>query len=57
MVLRVMPDAAQDAGVVFNPVRDTNAELRLRSELNSLCEVAISMGRAAVAVNLGYGWK
>ena len=47
VVLRVMLDAAQDAGVAFDPIRDTNAELRLRPELNSLCEKAIVMGRAA----------
>jgi hypothetical protein len=46
VVLRVMLDAAQDAGVIFDPIRDTNKELRLRSELNSLCEKAIIMGRA-----------
>ncbi|MBU9849645.1 phospholipase effector Tle1 domain-containing protein [Rahnella aceris] len=46
VVLRVMLDAAQDAGVVFDPIRDTNAELKLRPELNSLCEKAIVMGRA-----------
>jgi hypothetical protein len=41
-----MLDAAQDAGVVFDAIRDTNTELRLRPELNSLCEKAIVMGRA-----------
>lgn len=46
VVLRVMLDAAQDAGAVFDPIRDTNAELKLRRELNSLCEKAIVMGRA-----------
>lgn len=46
VVLRVMLDAAQDAGVVFDLVRDTNAELKIRPELNSLCEKAIVMGRA-----------
>lgn len=46
VVLRVMLDAAQDAGVVFDPVRDTNAELKLWPELNRLCEKAIVMGRA-----------
>ncbi|MGX9307116.1 phospholipase effector Tle1 domain-containing protein [Pantoea ananatis] len=46
VILRVMLDAAQDAGVVFDPIRDTNAELKLRPELNSLCEKAIIMGRA-----------
>ncbi|MBD8213527.1 phospholipase effector Tle1 domain-containing protein [Erwinia persicina] len=47
VVLRVMLDAAQDAGAVFDPIRDTNIELRLRPELNSFCEKAIVMGRAA----------
>ncbi|MEM6049974.1 DUF2235 domain-containing protein [Erwinia sp. P7711] len=47
VALRVMLDAAQDAGAVFDPIRDTNAELKLRPELNSLCEKAIVMGRAA----------
>ena len=46
VALRVMLDAAQDAGAVFDPIRDTNAELKLRPELNSLCEKAIVMGRA-----------
>ena len=46
VALRVMLDAAQDAGVIFDPIRDTNKELRLRSELKSLCEKAIIMGRA-----------
>ncbi len=46
VVLRVMLDAAQDAGAVFEPIRDTNAHLKLRQELNGLCEKAIAMGRA-----------
>jgi hypothetical protein len=46
VVLRVMLDAAQDAGVVFDPIRETNAELRLRPELNSLSEKSIVMGRS-----------
>lgn len=46
VVLRVMIDAAQDAGVLFDPIRNTNTELRLSSELNNLCEKAIVMGRA-----------
>ncbi|HHQ6575014.1 TPA: PAAR domain-containing protein [Serratia fonticola] len=46
VVLRVMLDAAQDAGVLFDPIRNTNTELRLSSELNNLCEKAIVMGRA-----------
>ncbi|WP_300002206.1 DUF2235 domain-containing protein [uncultured Cedecea sp.] len=47
VVLRVMLDAAQDAGVVFHPIRDSNIELKLRPELIRLCEKAIVMGRAA----------
>lgn len=46
VVLRVMIDAAQEAGVVFDAIQDTNAEQRLRPELNNLCEKAITMGRA-----------
>lgn len=46
VVLRVMLDAAHDAGAVFDPVWDTIAELKLQPELNSLCEKAIVMGRA-----------
>jgi hypothetical protein len=46
VALRVMLDAAQDAGVIFEPIRDTNKELKLQPELNSLCEKAILMGRA-----------
>ncbi len=47
VVLRVMLDAAQDAGVVFAPIDDTVPNLAVRSELNSLCEKAIVMGRGA----------
>ncbi|WP_338556752.1 DUF2235 domain-containing protein [Erwinia sp. E_sp_B01_3] len=46
VVLRVMLDAAQDAGVVFDPIQPKDDNLSLRSELNSLCEKAIVMGRA-----------
>lgn len=46
VVLRVMLDAAKDAGVIFDAIRDTSEELKLRSELHSLCEKAITMGRA-----------
>ncbi|WP_455812626.1 phospholipase effector Tle1 domain-containing protein [Pseudomonas graminis] len=47
VVLRVMIDAAQDAGVVFEPIRSTNTELTLPPELNGFYEKAIAMGRAA----------
>lgn len=46
VVLRVMLDAAQDAGVVFNPILTKDGHLSLRSELNGVCEKAIIMGRA-----------
>lgn len=47
VVLRVMLDAAQDAGVIFNPILPKDDNLSLRPELNRLCEKAIAMGRAA----------
>lgn len=47
VVLRVMLDAAQDAGVIFDPILSDNSNLSLPSELNSLCEKAIVMGRSA----------
>lgn len=46
VVLRVMLDAAQDAGVLFDPIRETNRELHLPTELTSLCEKALAMGKA-----------
>lgn len=46
VILRVMLDAAQDAGVVFDPILPKDGPLSLRPELNSLCEKAIVMGRA-----------
>lgn len=42
-----MIDAAQDAGVVFEPILLKDDNLSLPAELNSLCEKAIIMGRAA----------
>jgi len=44
--LRVMLDAAQDAGVIFTPILSTNNELELPSELVPLCDKAIAQGRA-----------
>ena len=38
VVLRVMLEAAQEAGVVFDPIRATNRELHLPDELSSLCD-------------------
>ncbi|MEB7540627.1 DUF2235 domain-containing protein [Pantoea anthophila] len=46
VVLRVMLDAAQDAGVVFDPVDETNPDFALGTEMNGLREKAIAMGRA-----------
>jgi hypothetical protein len=46
IVLRVMLDAAQDAGVSFDPILPGDGDLSLPAELNSLCEKAIVMGRA-----------
>ncbi|WP_456309668.1 phospholipase effector Tle1 domain-containing protein [Serratia proteamaculans] len=46
VTLRVMIDAAQDAGVVFEPILLKDDNLSLPTELNSLCEKAIIMGRA-----------
>lgn len=46
VVLRVMLDAAQDAGIEFSPILPGDNNLSLRPELNSLCEKAIVMGRA-----------
>ncbi|MGQ8775842.1 PAAR domain-containing protein [Serratia sp. NA_112.1] len=47
VVLRVMLDAAQDAGGVFDPIDDSVPDFAIPAELNSLCEKAIVMGRAA----------
>ncbi|MGE9553620.1 phospholipase effector Tle1 domain-containing protein [Erwinia amylovora] len=47
VVLRVMLEAAQEAGVVFDPIRATNQELHLPDELSSLCDKALAMGKAA----------
>ncbi|UAY68029.1 DUF2235 domain-containing protein [Enterobacter bugandensis] len=44
--MRVMLDAAQDAGVIFAPILNSNKELALPSELIPLCEKAIAQGRA-----------
>ena len=46
VALRVMIDAAQDAGVVFEPILLKDDNLSLPAELNSLWEKAIIMGRA-----------
>ncbi|MDU6687008.1 MAG: DUF2235 domain-containing protein [Enterobacteriaceae bacterium] len=46
VVLRVMLDAAQDAGVLFKPITSQEREMTLPDELTSVCEKAISMGKA-----------
>lgn len=47
VALRVMLEAAQEAGAVFDPIRATNRELHLPDELSSLCDKALVMGKAA----------
>ncbi|MEE6893132.1 hypothetical protein Q0Q51_18630 [Escherichia coli] len=44
--MRVMLDAAQDAGVMFEPILSSNKELALPSELLPLCDKATAQGRA-----------
>lgn len=44
--LRVMLDAAQEAGVIFAPIRQTNKELQLPPELIPLADKAIAQGKA-----------
>lgn len=44
--LRVMLDAAKDAGLGFNPIRKADLELILPSELEPLCKKAIGQGKA-----------
>lgn len=47
VVLRVMLEAAKEAGVVFDPIHATIHELHLPDELSSLCDKALMMGKAA----------
>ncbi|WP_130832809.1 phospholipase effector Tle1 domain-containing protein [[Erwinia] mediterraneensis] len=46
VVLRVMIDAAQEAGVIFNVIDFHNPELSLPAELIPHCEKALAMGKA-----------
>jgi len=46
VTLRVMLDAAQEAGVLFDPITDRDKELIIPDELASLCEKARAMGKA-----------
>jgi hypothetical protein len=41
-----MLDAAQEAGLKFDPIRETNLKLRLPIELDALCQKAIRLGKA-----------
>ncbi|WLI76905.1 DUF2235 domain-containing protein [Kosakonia sp. H02] len=52
--LRVMLDAAQEAGVFFEPIRQTNTELQLPTELIILSDKAIAQGKA---VRLGQEYQ
>ncbi|MEC5764900.1 PAAR domain-containing protein [Enterobacter chengduensis] len=47
VVLRVMIEAAKEAGVNFKPIRDNKEVLMMPSELSSLCDKALQMGKAA----------
>lgn len=44
--LRVMLDAALEAGSVFNPIRKANEDLKLPPDLESVCQKAINQGKA-----------
>ncbi|WKZ90776.1 DUF2235 domain-containing protein [Chimaeribacter arupi] len=46
VTLRVMLDAAKEAGVIFNPIRDANLDLKLADELKPLSQKAIEQGKA-----------
>ena len=46
VALRVMIDAAQDAGVLFEPIDETIPDFALPEDLNSMYKKAIVMGRA-----------
>lgn len=45
VVLRVMLDAAQEAGVLFTPIDPKNPGMKLPSELLPYCNQAISLGK------------
>jgi len=45
VVLRVMLDAAQEAGVLFDPIDPKNPGMKLPSELLPYCNQAISIGK------------
>ncbi|WP_455916413.1 PAAR domain-containing protein [Pantoea agglomerans] len=47
VVLRVMLEAAQEAGVVFDPIDPASPDMTLSDELYSLCDKALEMGKAA----------
>lgn len=46
VVLRVMLEAAQEAGVVFDPIQSKNRELSIPDELTPLWNKALTMGKA-----------
>lgn len=46
VVLRVMLEAAQEAGVVFDPIQSKNRELSIPDELTPLWNKALTMGNA-----------
>ncbi|MCX8966182.1 phospholipase effector Tle1 domain-containing protein [Erwinia psidii] len=46
VALRVMLEAGQEAGVVFDPILNKDKELSIPDELASLCNKALAMGKA-----------
>lgn len=46
VVLRVMLEAAQEAGVIFDSIDPANQHMTISDELASLCDKALAMGKA-----------
>lgn len=53
VALRVMLDAAQEAGVVFDGIPNKDKKFRLPDALTPLCEKAIAMGKAVRSGRFG----
>ncbi|KAB8310446.1 DUF2235 domain-containing protein [Rouxiella chamberiensis] len=48
ITLRVMFDTAQDAGCAFDPIRNTNTDLKLPPELEPFCQKAVIQAKKVV---------
>jgi hypothetical protein len=46
VALRVMLEAAQEAGVEFDPINPANPDMTLSDELSPLCDKTLAMGKA-----------